>query len=174
MIVPILFGMACLIVLGVSYGARRMGSPADGLILALCLIGSWALTNTMGYATGDWAAVRMTHPFIDMAILTVALTLFWRHPAAWKVAIVLALLTKMGAHAAFFLLDGAWSPTHYTLLCNLIFAEELLIVFGAGGLSVGRHFLHIPGARASPDWIGATRRRLEIEARNASAATKDR
>lgn len=172
MIVPAAFILASLAVLWLSLATRR--GRWDAVILASGLALSCIGTNALGYAAIGWDGVRMLYPLIDFALLGLASWLFWTDPKAWKVALIFALLNKMIAHAVFWAAQGWWSAHDYVLCCNIIFAEELIVVATPGGISVGRHLLHIADRGGVPGWACAARRHIEIEARRVSQAAKDR
>ncbi len=173
MFVPLAFVAACLIVLATALATRRDHKSADSVWLAACLTVSCVGTNALGYTVMSWNGVRILYPWIDFAILIFVLRLFWLRPVVWKVALIFALLNKLIIHAVFWLSGAAWTPYDYVLCCNILFAEELIIVLAPGGISIGRRILHIAGGSTDPGWVRAARRRIEIETTNVSQATKD-
>lgn len=144
MVVPLLFGVGCLVVLALACLTRQEYGRNDAVLAALGLFASYAITKVAGYGV-SWSQAHRLYPALDLAMVAVIMQLWWAKPEMWKLAIGFALLTKLIIHVCYWSwgAQAAGNGGSYVLLLNILFGFELLFAAWAGGRIVGNHLVRL-------------------------------
>lgn len=153
------YGLATLAVYAVNAWAARSDKMrfVDALGVSVLLCASYLFSNALTKLVG-WPDTMAWFPFLDAGFCLLLFVNWRKHPEAWKVTVMWAVVFQMICHVAAIYLwktGGltAWGQYVYASLLNGAFVVQLLAVGSVGiGHALAR-LRHSGGAlwRRSPD-----------------------